>query len=63
MKISDKWRQRWRVWGRRVLYVAAIVYLLALYAAVDSIQSDVSSIQSDISSIATGTCTNDHLCP
>jgi hypothetical protein len=61
--ITEKWRSRFRKTGRVLVYVAAVVYLLALYDKISSIQSDIDSIQSDMSSLADGTCTNNHLCP
>jgi hypothetical protein len=63
---SEKWRRHFRIWG----YVATMIYLLALYFKISSIesnvrdiQSDVSAIQGDVSNIGDGTCTNDRLCP
>jgi cell division protein FtsL len=74
--ISEKWRARFRKIGRALVYVAAVVYLLALDDEISSMRSDISSIQSDISSIQSdvssmqtdvsnledGTCRNSKIC-
>jgi hypothetical protein len=64
--ITEKWRARFRNIGRVLVYVAAIIYLLALSDKISSMQSDIASIQSrnvssmrsDVSDIGDGSCAN-----
>jgi hypothetical protein len=60
--VSQQWSARLRKAGRTLIYLAVIVYLLALYSKISAMQSDVSAMQSDISSLGDGTCTNPRLC-
>jgi chromosome segregation ATPase len=63
--VSERWRKRFRIGGRGLLYVLVVCYLLLILAdlsslrtnisamagEISSLQSDVNSIQSDVSSI------------